>query len=541
MYKYSLTILFIMLAFVSMSGCDSDDPSISDGDGPAADGDGEDPDGDASFDGDIADGDQASDGDADSMEDGDVLEGDEDPEFLEEDQAETETEIEAEIKEDPPFLPIAACNMEAYELLPREDVGRVLTFEKNLFYDIDGAALDAILVDMADYPYLSPVPNGVRVYRFRYTTQDKGKPVEATSYIAFPANSGIEEGRKFPMALVLHGTTGYADSCAPTAYDLEGPIYAAIFASQGYIAIAPDYIGMNGFGEASTTTHGYTIGEQTAIGCWDALRAGEELLAGEFAGDVEAEEKYVLWGASQGGHAALFTELFGPYYAPEYEVSAVVADVAPTVMLPLAKIAVEEPKHPAFGFFMAVLATNRAWYGAPEDLKGIFTNEEPYYFADNAEGLVFFDGKCGEQNLDPPIPGGFDYRSIMIPEIQQKIRDEQWDEVEPWSCYMKENSLPTSSVPPLRYTPTLMVYSENDEIIIAEPMRTAYDQLCEMGYQLEYLECANADHVAGALWSLPEQFDWMEARLEGQAIDGSKVCKRHEAVCCSATPEGECD
>lgn len=539
--KLSLVIVLCFFITLLAVGCSSGSDSGVDGDtdSTAEDGDLENntSDGDAESDGDSV----VTDGDAENIETETEL--DDDGEAIADgDNENAESEEEVEVA---PVLPVAACNMESYDLLPKQDVGDYLEYQRNIFFDLTDVALDAMIGETG-YDYLSPVPYGIKTYKFSYTTQDKGQLVEATAWISFPANSNVENGEEFPVALILHGTTGYADSCAPTRDDTIGPVYAAVFASNGYIAIAPDYIGLKGFGDPSTTTHGYTVGEQTAIGCWDALRAGEKLFDEMLKDEMKEEEKiaangkYVIWGASQGGHAALFTELYGPYYAPEYDISGVVAAVPPLTMLPLAKAGIEANSPPTFGT-MAVMTTYRAWYEKPEDLTTVFTNESPYYLADNAESLVFFDGECGEQNIDPPIPGDYDLREFFTEDFRQNVLAEDWDNIEPYSCYMKENSLLTSSVPPLRYTPTLVIFSEEDDLVVTAPMRDAFDDLCEAGYNFEYLECQNAGHSEGGLWSIPEQFSWLEKRMEGHPIESSKMCVRTEPVCCSQTPEGKCD
>ena len=467
--------------------------------------------------------------------DGDAIGGDDNPDG--------DVDLEESEEEPAPDMPRALCGMPAYDLLPREEVGQTLSFEKDTLYDMTAEELSGMLdmvpdelADLLDFHY------GVRLYRYSYTTQDKGQPVTASSFLAFPANSGVQKGQTFPLAMVFHGTTGYSDSCAPTHPDnfLEGPAYAAIIAAQGYIVVAPDYIGLNGFGEASTTPHGYTVGEQLAVGNWDALRAGEELFAkNEFADEAKPDGNIVMWGASQGGFAALFTELYGPYYAPEYEVAGIVADVPPIVLKPLAVIGVEVSGAPSVGLG-GMLVTNRAWYGAPEDLHETFTNEEPYFFADNLEENIYYDGVCGEQPNKPS--GDFDLRTMYTDDFREKVSAEDWDAVEPWSCYLTENSIVETSVQPLRYTPTLLVLSELDELVITEPMREGYDRLCENENQMwEYLECKNANHASGALWSLPEQFDWLKERLAGVPVDPGKICKRTDPVCCSGTPADQCE
>ncbi len=433
-----------------------------------------------------------------------------------------------------PDMPRAACDMAPYDLVPRAEVGHVVDWEELSMFDLSAAAVDALLAS-SGYDALSPVPYGCRVFRYRYTTQDRGQVVEATAVLGVPANALLPP-EPFPYALYLHGTTGYSDPCAPSAMIPDGPSQPALVAALGFVAVAPDYIGMNGMGEPSTTTHGYLVGEQVAIGSWDALRAGKELLEGPL-GLLEAKggNDVVLWGGSQGGHAALFTELYGPYYAPEFPVVAAVAAVPPSTIPPLVEIGLEAFGPPTIALAAAV-TTMRAWYGAPDDLYSVFTNEDPYYLADNAEAYVFVEDECNPgEGLDADT-----VEAIYVQPFIDAVLEGRWDEVEPWTCYFQENSLATSSLAPLRFTPTLMAYAENDDLVVTEPQREDFVQLCKMGYQLEYRECQGAGHSEGALWSLPYQLQWLRDRLAGLEIPPEKLCQVTAPVCCSASPEEVC-
>ncbi len=82
-----------------------------------------------------------------------------------------------------------------------------------------------------------------------------------------------------------------------------------------------------------------------------------------------------------------------------------------------------------------------------------------------------------------------------------------------------------------------MVYGEIDDMVVTPTQRPDFQKLCEAGYKLDYLECANASHARAALWSLPEQFQWIRDRLAGIPIPEEELCQIQEPVTCSATAE----
>lgn len=439
--------------------------------------------------------------------------------------------------EDPP--PVALCGMPAYSLVPRAEVGKLVDWQEIPLLNLSAAAIDELLAGKG-YESLSPLPYGSRVIRFRYTTQDRGKLVEATATLGVPANAALPDV-ELPFTMFLHGTTGFSDPCAPSR-TLDGQAPAALLAALGFVTVAPDYIGMVGDGGTpSTTTHGYLVGEQVAFGSWDALRAAEQLLA-ELALPIRTGKTAALWGGSQGGHAALFTELYAPYYAPEYVVPGVVASVPPSELLSLTRIAMESFSEPTVAF-SAVLATMRKWYGAPADLGQVFTNTAPYFFADNLEGELFLTGSaCDTGASFKDIENKPELQTVdtfFLPEFSQAVLDGRWDELAPWTCYLNEGSLATSSVAPRRHTPTLMVYAENDTLVVTAPMREDFDRLCSQGYELMFLECQGAQHSEGATWSLREQADWLRDRIAGKPLPAG-MCQRSAPTCCSASPATVC-
>ena len=187
-----------------------------------------------------------------------------------------------------PPLPVDLCSSTGYTLLRAADLGQPVDWDENDRFDLESSALDGLLT-LAGFESLTPVSYGLRLYKYRYTTQDRGVQVEATGMIAFPAHLEAAPSEPWPVALMLHGFAGANDACAPSADSLIGPVQPALLAANGFVVIAPDYIGMNGMGAGSTAHHAPQVGEQVAIGSWDALRAGLALVRGELADEIEGE------------------------------------------------------------------------------------------------------------------------------------------------------------------------------------------------------------------------------------------------------------
>src|SRR5205823_3442326 len=68
--------------------------------------------------------------------------------------------------------------------------------------------------------------------------------------------------------------------------------------------------------------HPYLIGEGEARAALDSVRAARRM------SELTLDQRIVVWGYSQGGHAALWTGIVGPRYAPDLEILGVAA-IAP--------------------------------------------------------------------------------------------------------------------------------------------------------------------------------------------------------------------
>ena len=142
-----------------------------------------------------------------------------------------------------------------------------------------------------------------------------------------------------------HPTTGAVARCAPSngldPFDLIEGLSQLLYA--GYVVAAPDYPGLGVEGQSS-----YLIGVTEARSVLDAIRAARNLP------DAGAGTDVLLWGHSQGGHAALFAAQSIDTYAPELRLHGV-AVAAPATELStllddhIADIDPDSPLNPQIG------------------------------------------------------------------------------------------------------------------------------------------------------------------------------------------------
>jgi dienelactone hydrolase len=428
----------------------------------------------------------------------------------------------------PPLDP-GGCDLPAYSWLPRSEVGALLDYEEDLLSPLTAAGIDSLLFD--EFEYFKPVPYGARVYRFRYTTQDKGQPVEATGLVGVPYSDQGVSG-EFPLVLWLHGTSGFMGQCAPSASINEYVLVAYLLSSLGYVVAAPDFIGLDAGaepGEPPPERHVYIGIEQTAVGSLDSLPAARALIEAVADPGVTLREDLVIWGASQGGHAAMAVDLLAPYYAPRLDVLATVALVPPSDLLGLADYAVSS-YNPATEAVAAVLVSAHYWYEGSEPFDALLSSVTPWDVAN-----TFPEAMYSGCDSDAVFDGATAVEHVYASDLLDTVAD-GWESAEPWACYLRENSFATTSIPRLSTTPTLYVVSENDNLVYSPVCRADFDRLCAEGYQLEYLECADAGHADGALWSMPEQVAWVNARLAGDPIDPARLCQQSAPVRCTGQP-----
>ncbi len=150
------------------------------------------------------------------------------------------------------------------------------------------------------------------------STGIKGTAVADSGAIAIPKGKAPKGG--WPILSWAHGTTGLADSCAPTRLTRLTDPYSTDLRSQftaylkaGYAVAATDYEGLGTPG-----VHPYLIGSSEGHAVLDIVRAARKV-------DPSIGKSVAIMGHSQGGHAALWAAALAPKYTPELKVRGTVA------------------------------------------------------------------------------------------------------------------------------------------------------------------------------------------------------------------------
>src|SRR5690554_3552190 len=95
---------------------------------------------------------------------------------------------------------------------PGEGLGEVTKLGIKRNYSVD--ALKAA-VNLLGASAPREIAHDVRVRIFEYTTQDRGKLVQASALVAFPTDHQAGDAPK-DIIVLLHGTTGFTDACSAT-------------------------------------------------------------------------------------------------------------------------------------------------------------------------------------------------------------------------------------------------------------------------------------------------------------------------------------
>ena len=161
------------------------------------------------------------------------------------------------------------------------------------------------------------LPAGMRGWRILYaTTVDDSTPATAVATVFAPSDPPA--GPR-PVIAWEHGTTGLLQKCMPSLVSAPTTGIPARdrIVMAGWVLVATDY----SFAEKGGP-HPFLIGEGEARAALDSVRAARQM------SELTLDRRMVVWGYSQGGHAALWTGIVGPRYAPDLEIMGVAA-IAP--------------------------------------------------------------------------------------------------------------------------------------------------------------------------------------------------------------------
>ncbi|MEU8138171.1 lipase family protein [Streptodolium elevatio] len=319
------------------------------------------------------------------------------------------------------------------------------------------------------------------------STGTDGSPVAASGLVTVPDGPAPAGGR--PVAAVNHGTMGIGSTCgtsrSPAFAGLEDTSPVAKLLARGFVVVQPDYIGLGVTG----VRHPYLNGRSAAYATLDILRAARTV-------DPEVSATALVYGGSQGGHAALWTAHHAAEYAPELDLKGVAAN-APAVGFELMPelIAQQSPlATPYVG--MLLMLVNGASAADPA--------------VKPAELLTPAALAAAEQIwTEPCISGG-----TPVPPATDVFRPGA--DLGPLNAALRasaSNEVTTS-------VPVLLPQGGND--VLSSLNEGLARQLCEKGTSVEFKFYADQGHTIGG-GPMDDAIAWLDARRAGEPVTGSCV------------------
>jgi pimeloyl-ACP methyl ester carboxylesterase len=143
---------------------------------------------------------------------------------------------------------------------------------------------------------------------YRETGVD-GKPTAVSGTVAIPKGKAPKGG--WPVITWAHGTTGIADTCAPSITNVNAHYDFALlqgWLKAGYAVVRTDYEGLGTPG-----IHPFLIGTSEGRAVLDMATAARQL-------DSSLGKKVLISGHSQGGHAALWAASLAAKWTPKLKI-----------------------------------------------------------------------------------------------------------------------------------------------------------------------------------------------------------------------------
>jgi pimeloyl-ACP methyl ester carboxylesterase len=342
------------------------------------------------------------------------------------------------------------------------------------------------------------IPEHWRAWRILYTTtRDENVPAVASGLVI--ASDHLLAGPR-PVIAWAHGTTGVASQCAPTLLpsrwnaDIIPGVDQAL--ARGWVIVATDYVGLGTPGP-----HPYLIGQGEARSVLDSVRAARQMP------QLTLQHETVVWGHSQGGHAALWAASLAPSYAPDVNVVGVAA-IAPASDL---HALVEEVRNTLEGRVLGAYILT-AYSEIYSDVSF------DHYVRPAARVLV---RETANRCLDIPE---------AIPSVVTTILSRQpIYAVTPLGGALGRRLAENTPIGPIK-VPLLIAQALDDHLVLPAMQRSYINRLCDSGQSVEYRTYRSRDHLS-LVWPgsrlVANLLAWTEARFAARPQEsGCSVAQR---------------
>jgi alpha-beta hydrolase superfamily lysophospholipase len=325
-------------------------------------------------------------------------------------------------------------------------------------------------------------------YRILYTSRDlHNRPVAVSGLVLVPHAPAPSGG--YPVIGWAHGTTGVARRCAPSL--TPDTVTTTVAGAQklvdaGYLVAATDYPGLGTSG-----THPYLIGRSEAQAVLDSVQAVRD------RPDWHAGARFVLWGHSQGGHAALFASQYAARLAPGLQLAGTAVAAPATELSVLLRQDLTEPFGKVFGS-MALTSWSRLFPGA--DLARAVKRRDRPLTAIIAAGCI----AARSQAL------------VALPPVKLMSQDfvsMDLTTTQPWASIITDNTVAPEGID----GPLFIAQGTADRVIGPEVSREWARRMCRRNPMVTYHEYAGKDHLSVLSAAESDVLAWMEQRFTGSS------------------------
>ncbi|SEM21372.1 Serine aminopeptidase, S33 [Rhodococcus maanshanensis] len=333
------------------------------------------------------------------------------------------------------------------------------------------------------------LPSAARSELITYASQNgAGEPIVVSGTVAIPSGTAPDGG--WPVLSWAHGTTGIADTCAPSGDTVDGAVHDYVgmvsatldqWVENGYVVVQTDYEGMGTPGD-----HTYLNATSESNAVTDIVRAARHL-------DPSVGDRWFVGGHSQGGAAAISASDQAVDRAPELTLLGAIA-VAPGSGLsqtPQYVASGSQAVAPVLSFLPITLLGAAAADPAVVPAEIVTPAAEPLMRAARTGCIADVRAAIGDIQVNSVIRPGAD--------------------LGPWTDYLAEQE-PSNADPKV---PVLFAQGTADALVTPAASQVLVKQLCEKGAELDYRTYDGADHRAAVAASRSDAQEFTDALLAG--------------------------
>jgi alpha-beta hydrolase superfamily lysophospholipase len=350
------------------------------------------------------------------------------------------------------------------------------------FYEVSAADIPGQPGTVIRVDAFQDSPSNAQAYRVLYrSTGLRGEPIAVSGVVIHPLGEPPAQGRN--VVAWAHPTTGVARRCGPSMWPMmftEIPGLADMLA-RGYVVAATDYPGLGVGGP-----HPYLIGESEGRAVLDMVRATIAMP------EPGANDRFVVWGHSQGGHAALYTGELARQYAPELKLLGVAAAAPATLLAPLFL----DDINTRSGRILAAYALWSWWQLFDIPLEGVLRpTAKPAVEQVAADCIEAINQEAGIVEAAQPLSKGFLTADIT--------------KVEPWRGLIERNTPGRLRME----VPLFLAQGTADTVVRPQVTNRFMKIVCGQGTPVRFMRVADASHGSIARASATAAVAWMVDRF----------------------------